>query len=162
MILNYTKSLAYVATGYKFDEPRHIYYFLASSASTYKTILNNTVPTWNVYTSVNITKTSSETKANIKLYYDGANGNSYATTNRTDRNHYQIYFHKPFSNLSDLKKKETILHEVGHALGLDHTQVENYSRSIMWDGQNGTHFHNVAYPLADDTNGIKNIYNFYK
>lgn len=152
-------SHAYEKTGYKFSKPGAIKFFISSNASSYNTLFVNTIPTWGSYANnVYLKKVNYSTDANIIIYYDAKNINSYGTTQPSDTNHYKIYFHKPFSELSDIRKKEVVIHEVGHALGLAHTQPANYSWSVMWDGQNGAHFHNVAYPLGDDVTGVNNIY----
>ena len=46
------------------------------------------------------------------------------------------------------------MHEVGHALGLSHTQASNNSISVMRE----TGFNGKAYPLSDDIAGISAIY----
>ena len=156
-------SYAYTKTGYKFDEPRKIKFFIASNASAYARMFRNTVPTWGSYvTQVSLKETVAERDGNIKLYYGTTGRSVYGVTVRIDRNHYKITFTEYFAKLStNNKKREVILHEVGHALGLDHTQKGNYGVSIMWNGEDGNHFHNVAYPLSDDVRGMTSIYSNY-
>ena len=49
---------------------------------------------------------------------------------------------------------ETIVHEVGHCLGLSHCQYIKNSISVMREYG----FNNKAYPLSDDIQGISYIY----
>lgn len=58
------------------------------------------------------------------------------------------------TELNSTKRKETAVHEVGHALGLAHTQKKNDSKSVM--RQYG--FNNKDKPLSDDYAGLNKIY----
>lgn len=51
---------------------------------------------------------------------------------------------------SPIERSETVVHEVGHALGLDHTQSANDSIAVMRQYD----FNYKDYPLSDDKAGI--------
>ena len=69
-------------------------------------------------------------------------------------NSHTITFHASFQNKSNAQKQETIVHEVGHALGLAHCQSAKNTISVM----RASGFNNKAYPLSDDYQGIGYIY----
>lgn len=85
----------------------------------------------------------------------GVDNGTYAVTYRNSNNFKTIVTYKTFSQTTQARRNETIVHEVGHTLGLDHIpSIQNQSTSVM----RATGFNNKAYPLTDDINGIKAIY----
>lgn len=63
--------------------------------------------------------------------------------------------HADFKNLTTVRKKETMTHEMGHILGLAH---EDYVKpSIMLSGPD---FLDNPDPQTDDYNGIRAIYEY--
>lgn len=66
----------------------------------------------------------------------------------------RIIYYKSFKSLSAANKRETVVHEVGHTIGLSHTQQRNNSISVMRDYR----FNGKAYPLSDDKKGINAKY----
>lgn len=72
----------------------------------------------------------------------------YNTTSQSDIRYY-------YSFKKETKyRNETVVHEVGHALGLSHTQSSNNSISVMRE----LNFNNKAYPLSDDKKGMSAKY----
>ena len=65
-----------------------------------------------------------------------------------------ITLYKMFLDLNTVQKQETIVHEFGHAFGLDHCQFLKQSKSVM----RATGFNKKAYPLSDDIAGIAALY----
>lgn len=88
-----------------------------------------------------------------QTYVDTNNG-TYGVCYYTSTTFKEIAYHRTFRNASNSEKAETIVHEVGHALGLSHTQPGNNSISVM----RATEFNGKAYPLSDDIAGISAIY----
>ena len=62
--------------------------------------------------------------------------------------------YKSWKGLDQTRRRETAVHEVGHALGLDHTQTKNNSISVM----RTKGFNDKDWPLQDDIDGIKALY----
>lgn len=81
---------------------------------------------------------------------------TYAVTKYKSWGKFNIVYYKAFIETNLAWQRETVVHEVGHALGLDHTQKSNDSISVMRE----LGFNNKAYPLSDDIKGIKAKYNF--
>lgn len=90
----------------------------------------------------------------IKNFYSNKNTGTYATTYYTTKQSARIIYYKSFKNTSAANKRETFVHEVGHTLGLSHTQSKNNSVSVM----RALNFNQKAYPLADDKKGINAKY----
>ncbi|EGO8312543.1 matrixin family metalloprotease [Enterococcus faecalis] len=99
-------------------------------------------------------KSSSSGKINI---YQGVvntdNGNYgvcyYNTTTQSD-----IRYYRAFINAGTSVRNETVVHEVGHAIGLSHTQSSNNAKAVM----RALGFNNKAYPLSDDKAGMNKKY----
>lgn len=85
------------------------------------------------------------------IYYSDNVLGSYETTTSKGT---KITFYADMGELSTTKKKETIVHEVGHTLGLDHTQESNNSKAVM----RALDFNDKAYLLQDDKDGIDSLY----
>lgn len=80
---------------------------------------------------------------------------TYATTFLQTGRQKNVIIYKRFKSLPTAHKNETIVHEVGHTLGLGHvTASALLSSSVMRE----TGFNNKAYPLSDDIAGIKAMY----
>lgn len=142
-------------SGWKFSNPKKIEYNIDKSASKYSSVMSSGISTWQYTSKIKIKKSVSNIPAGqrVLISYLNRETDDYAsaTKNGTTRT---IGFFKAFSKLSDTKKKETVVHEFGHQLGLAHTQTANNKKSVM----RALGFNNKAYPLSDGKNGINKIY----
>ncbi|MGM0125633.1 hypothetical protein IGI37_003032 [Enterococcus sp. AZ194] len=124
-----------------------------SSASGYTGNLNKATA-WNYQGALVYVKLGSSGKINI---YQGVvntdNGNYgvcyYNTSSESD-----IRYYKAFINANTDTRNETVVHEVGHAIGLSHTQAQNNTKAVM----RALGFNKKAYPLSDDKAGMNKKY----
>jgi hypothetical protein len=94
--------------------------------------------------------------AEVRFYQDDYDNGTYGTAYTTpchcsNADYTNITFWKSFDKLSYVEKQETAVHEVGHALGLDHSNV---TQAVM----RSAGFNNSKYPYVDDYNGLQAIY----
>ncbi|WP_455684923.1 matrixin family metalloprotease [Thomasclavelia sp.] len=79
---------------------------------------------------------------------------TYGVTTYKSIGKFTIVYYRAFVQTSLAWQRETVVHEVGHALGLGHTQSSNEPISVM----RALGFNNKAYPLNDDILGIRAKY----
>ncbi|MFS0593422.1 M12 family metallopeptidase [Cytobacillus horneckiae] len=149
-------SQAYVLNSNKISDPKDAYYWIDPAFSKYsglKAEVKTGITSWNPTPEIQFTKEASAPGGgNVKIeYIDQYSGNTYAVS----RGKGNITVYKKWrAELNSTRRKETISHEVGHELGLAHTQSKNNSISVM--RQLG--FNDKPYPLSDDKAGIKAKY----
>ncbi|EEO7552407.1 matrixin family metalloprotease [Listeria monocytogenes] len=156
VLLNPVKSSAYVLNKQKMGNPKSINYFNDSSIIKEKLDSYMTYATkWNYSGSqVKVSRSIGAVGVEIKNSYSSKTTNAYATTYYTSKQSARIIYYKSFKSLSAANKRETVVHEVGHTIGLSHTQQRNNSISVMRDYR----FNGKAYPLSDDKKGINAKY----
>lgn len=147
---------AYEKLGFKKKDHKDLYYNISLKFTDMglKSDVKRGFTAWHTSPKIKFTKEVSIT-GNVNLDYVNSNyGDAYATHRNGSSTLSNITFYKSWKSLSQIKRRETAVHEVGHALGLDHTQTKNNSISVM--RKRG--FNNKDYPLKDDLNGINAIY----
>lgn len=144
---------AYVLNGYKMSQPENVKIYLGVYTSGYN--IKKFAKKWQTCCpEIKIKEVSISGTANIT--YTGApniDNGTYGVTYPSNNNMH-IAFYKSFYNASNIERKETIVHETGHALGLGHTQSKNNSNSVM----RALGFNKIAKPLSDDIAGIAKLY----
>ena len=151
MILGYTINInAYVLWGSGIRDPKNVSLFrnpsaTSYSATTYYTQWNSAKITFGVPNSYS---------SDIIMGVNNTDNGTYGVTKQSGIGKFSIVYYKAFINTDITRQRETVVHEVGHALGLDHTQTANNSKSVMRE----LGFNLKPYPLSDDINGIKARY----
>jgi hypothetical protein len=158
-ILFTNTSKAYVLNGWKKQpHPTGLLYNITNTVS--DTGLSNYViegtTAWNNAKELSVAGTVSQPGyADFYFTYSDVTTDDYAVTyGSSDSSHDRIVLWKSFKGLSSTRKKETVCHEVGHALGLAHTQSSNNSKAVM----RALDFNDKPYPLSDDLAGIAKLY----
>lgn len=151
-MISVTNIQAYVKNEYKVVTPSKVKVNILSSASAYSSTINS-YSAWS-YSGSPIKFTRSAASPDITLGVENVDKDAYAVTYHVSSRASNVVFYKLFIQASTSVKKETVVHEIGHCLGLAHTQSSNNSKSVM----RKTGFNGKAYPLSDDKSGIKAIY----
>ncbi|EJV59055.1 hypothetical protein BWGOE4_16940 [Bacillus mycoides] len=146
---------AYTHNGSKISNPNNAYYWIHGEFSKYglKGEVLRGITAWNPSSKIQFTKESSlPGGANVKIeYVDRYNGDTYGIFRGSGN---VTLFKKWRVELDSARRKETAVHEVGHALGLGHTQKSNDSISVMRQYE----FNYKDYPQSDDWAGINARY----
>ena len=147
-------SYAYQFNGWVLSNPLNVKFKVGTSVGSYSTLVSTSANQWNACPEITIYKISGSGE-NIFFFgsYSVDNGN-YAVIHHSNNNYHTITLYKAFNDGSDAVKKETVVHEVGHALGLDHCQSYLNSVSVM----RATGFNGVDAPMSDDKAGIASLY----
>jgi hypothetical protein len=144
-------SKAYVTNSKRIYNPTDGLYFYTDFGSD-NSLVKSGITAWNVCPEIEFTEEVTLAGGTdiaieyVDLDYNDSYGTSYGSGN--------IAIYKPWKSLSNTRKKETIVHEVGHELGLAHCQSSKESISVM----RATGFNDKAYPLSDDKEGISYLY----
>lgn len=148
-------SNAYLFTNSKIKNPKDGYYWIHDAFNDYslKAEVKEGVLAWNKSSKIEFTKNSKVIgNSDVKIEYsDRYNGNLYGV----HRSYGNITLYKKWRvGLGKTTRIETVVHEVGHALGLDHTQKKNNAISVM----RMEDFNYTKTPLKDDWAGINKKY----
>ncbi|MDR2043475.1 MAG: matrixin family metalloprotease [Clostridium sp.] len=145
---------AHIANGWVLSNPSNVKYNISTFVGPYTSETITYVEKWETYCS-EIGISSASSNENIYFYGDfNVDNGTYAICLHHNDNYHVITYYYAFTKATASERQETIVHEVGHALGLAHCQSDKESISVM----RATGFNNKAYPLSDDIAGISAIY----
>ncbi len=157
---NFAYAFVKLENSWKFSDVSNLKVIVKDSASdstVYKYMI------WSKYkeSPIRFKSTSDKNKANIVFMgvdkyapHKLGDENTLALTYNIKKNRKRVVFYKPWFSETDLHKAETSIHEMGHALGLAHTQDKNVKKSIM----RAVGFNNKCKLYRDDIRGIKSLY----
>jgi len=146
---------AYRLNGDKISSPKKAYYWIDPDFKKYKLHgeVKRGVTAWNPSSKIEfLGEARMAGGARVKIeYLDRKPGDYYGIYNGRGN----ISLNKRWrTELKSLTRKETAVHEVGHALGLAHTQAKNNLNSVM----RAREFNYIDKPMSDDYAGINKIY----
>ncbi|GAA0123158.1 MAG: matrixin family metalloprotease [Clostridium argentinense] len=146
---------AYVHNNYPFSSVGSLKFYAASDLNyDFTSIMEEYTKKWNGIAGVRLSRTNDPSSCNIyQSFYNSDNG-TYGVCDPVTSGYKKITYYRSFLGTTTSNRQETVVHEVGHALGLAHTQKSNDSIAVM--RQYG--FNGKAYLLSDDINGLNALY----
>lgn len=153
IVVSPTPANAYVLNGWVISDPTDIQYKIGGNVGQYASMIISCTETWETYCpEVTVICAADQ---NIYFYGDlSVSNGTYAVCRHYSNEKSIITFYQSFANASAIVQQETIVHEVGHSLGLAHCDSGKESISVMRESG----FNGKAYPLSDDIAGIADLY----
>lgn len=147
------KVYAYVLNNQKMNHPNMVYVLKDTTTGSYNSDIN-AYKTWANYSGSPFGFLEVSTNQNISIGVENKSNGNYGVFYPDTPDRGRIVFYKAWIDANTSIRKETVVHEFGHALGLSHTQNSNVSIAVM----RAIDFNGKAYPLSDDISGIKAKY----
>ena len=145
---------AFQLNGWKLSEPTQVRCHVSTSTQAYISGIYSFVSIWGAYCQeVKFVSVGSQGNISIEGNFGVHNG-TYATCVHNGNDSHTITLYQLYTTASSVEQHETIVHEVGHALGLAHCETVNNQNSVM----RALGFNNKPYPLSDDREGITYLY----
>lgn len=155
---NLPKAQAYNFNGFVLSNPTNISYSISSTVGGYISGMSNFVEIWSGFCSeVSFAQQAWTGTENIGIYGNlNLSNGTYAICAHANNNRHVITLFNDYTQATSVEQHETIVHEVGHALGSAHCQPAQESKSVM----RANDFNNKPYPLSDDRAGISALYGY--
>lgn len=145
---------AFQLNKWKLSEPTNIRCYVATNTQGYISGIYSFASIWSAYCKeVKFVSVASQGNITIEGNFNVNNG-TYAVCKHNSNDSHTITLYYYYTTASSVEQRETIVHEVGHALGLAHCETENNENSVM----RAKGFNNKPYPLSDDREGITYLY----
>lgn len=144
-------------TNYMFRNPADVSFYIEHDYDyydTYAPLIKEYVPKWNINSEIKAYFKDSAS-ANVHFYFSTLDNGLYGECDALNKSRRNINLYRAWFKTDLTKKAETVVHEMGHAFGLAHTQSYNDSISVMREFG----FNNKPYPLEDDRNAIAALTN---
>lgn len=145
---------AFQLNGWKLSKPTNVRCYVTSNTQGYISSIYSFASIWSSYCK-EVKFVSVGAQGNITIDGNlGVDNGTYAVCKHNSNDSHTITLYYGYTTASSVEQHETIVHEVGHALGLAHCETVNNENSVM----RALGFNNKPYPLSDDREGISHLY----
>ncbi len=141
---------AYRFNDWTLTNPQDVKFLISTTVGSYSTMVTTCTKKWEACPEIKVRAVEGEHNIYFYARYDMDSG-AYAIARHYSNDSHTVTLYRRFhQELSNVEQQETVVHEVGHCLGLAHCEEENNTISVMREKG----FNNKPYPLSDDKQGI--------